>query len=100
MAKRTKKSKKSNKYAYLWAISLCLSFLLVPAIQKISAQPVFPPPAPIANNANFGANIQRTMGLLASSTPTNRKPVRILFYGQSITEQQWSQDVANDIKKR
>ncbi len=100
MAKHTKKNKKSNKYAYLWTLGLCLSFLLVPAIQKINSQPVFPPPALIANNANFGANIQRTMGLLASSTPTNRKPVRILFYGQSITEQQWSQDVANDIKKR
>jgi hypothetical protein len=97
---RAKNSKKSNKYGYLWALGICLSFLLVPAIQKIAAEPGFPLPAPIANSANFGANIQRTMGLLASSTPTNRKPVRILFYGQSITQQKWSQDVANDIKKR
>ncbi|MEG4506413.1 SGNH/GDSL hydrolase family protein [Microcoleus sp. F6_B4] len=40
------------------------------------------------------------MGLLATSTPTERHQVRILFYGQSITLQEWSQDVANDLKQR
>jgi hypothetical protein len=81
---------------------LCLSLiiLLVPAFRQIAAETPFPLPAPLQNNAVFGSQIQRTMGLLATSTPTDRKPVRILFYGQSITKQQWSQDVANELKQR
>jgi lysophospholipase L1-like esterase len=40
------------------------------------------------------------MTLLATSTPQKRNAVRILFYGQSITEQQWSKAVADDLKAR
>ena len=40
------------------------------------------------------------MSLLATSTPGRRNPVRILFYGQSITKQEWSQQVAQDIRTR
>jgi len=40
------------------------------------------------------------MSLLATSTPGHRNPVRILFYGQSITKQEWSQQVAQDIRTR
>ena len=100
MAKRQRNSKKSKIYRYLWLLVLCLSFLLVPSIKKIAAQTPFPPPAPIENNANFGSRIQRTMGLLAVSTPAERRQVRILFYGQSITEQDWWKEVAQDLKQR
>ncbi|MEG4012105.1 SGNH/GDSL hydrolase family protein [Microcoleus sp. S11D4] len=100
MAKRQGNSRKSKIYRYLWPLCLCLSFLLVPLLPKISAETPFPPPAPLANNANFGARIQRTMGLLAASTPTERRQVRILFYGQSITQQDWWKDVAKDLKQR
>lgn len=44
--------------------------------------------------------VQRTMDLLATSTPAHRQPVRILFYGQSITKQEWSQLVARDLRVR
>lgn len=103
MAKPKKHTKKSNKHTWLWVLaicSLCLSFLLIPAFRQLAAEPRFPLPAPILNNAALGARIQRTMGLLAASTPTDRKSVRILFYGQSITQQKWSEDVANDLKQR
>jgi hypothetical protein len=40
------------------------------------------------------------MTLLATSTPKKRNPVRILFYGQSITEQDWSKRVADDLRRR
>jgi hypothetical protein len=40
------------------------------------------------------------MRLLATSTPTRRNTVRILFYGQSITEQDWSRQVADDLRRR
>lgn len=48
----------------------------------------------------FGKNVQRTMRLLAESTPGHRHTVKILFYGQSITEQGWWKIVADDLRKR
>ena len=47
-----------------------------------------------------GAHIQRTMSLLASSTAERRNRVRILFYGQSITGQDWWKEVADDLRAR
>jgi hypothetical protein len=60
----------------------------------------YPAPAPEADAATFGRGIQRTMTLLATSTPERRRKVRILFYGQSITEQAWTKAVADDLRKR
>lgn len=40
------------------------------------------------------------MTLLATSTPEHRNHVRILFYGQSITEQEWAKQVAGDLRRR
>ena len=64
--------------------------------------PEFPLPATASPEASakFGENIQRTMTLLATSTRTHRKRVKILFYGQSITEQTWSKTVADDLRRR
>lgn len=60
----------------------------------------FPPPAPATDDSNFGAGIGRTMTMLATSTPEHRHSVRILFYGQSITKQDWWTEVVKDLKKR
>lgn len=40
------------------------------------------------------------MALMVNSTPQRRNTVRILFYGQSITKQEWSRAVANDLRAR
>lgn len=40
------------------------------------------------------------MTLLATSTPQHRNHVRVLFYGQSITEQEWSKQVAGELRSR
>jgi hypothetical protein len=59
--------------------------------------------APLGDNPDtslFGAGIQRTMTLLANSTPEKRNPVRILFYGQSLTKQEWTRKVADDLRAR
>ena len=42
------------------------------------------PPDPEPDQPFFGGRIQRTMSLLAHSSPARRQTVRILFYGQSI----------------
>lgn len=47
-----------------------------------------PPVAESEDAPFFGANLGRTMTLLETGGQT-RRPVRILFYGQSITAQQW-----------
>jgi hypothetical protein len=47
-----------------------------------------------------GRNIQRAMTLLATSTPQKRNTVKVLFYGQSITEQSWARMVADDLRRR
>ena len=38
-------------------------------------------------------HLRRSLTLMQSSTPTDRKTVRILFYGQSITQQSWWREV-------
>ena len=43
-------------------------------------------------------NIRRTLTLLSTSTPEHRNTVRILFYGQSITLQDWSWAVAQSLR--
>ena len=48
----------------------------------------------------LGVGIQRSMTLMATSTPEHKNTVRVLFYGQSITEQNWSKLVADDLRKR
>jgi hypothetical protein len=51
-------------------------------------------------NADFGRGLTRTMHLLASSTPEKRNTVRILVYGQSISQQEWWKEVKRDLEER
>jgi hypothetical protein len=60
----------------------------------------FPPAPQVKDPSVMGLGIQRTMTLLASSTAQHRNHVRVLFYGQSITEQEWSKQVAVDLRAR
>lgn len=60
-------------------------------------QVTYPKPE-IAVEAEFGAKVQRTMRLLAESTEENPNTVKILFYGQSITKQDWTREVARYLK--
>ncbi len=59
----------------------------------------FPKPKSLTDEP-AGRNLQRTMRLLATSTPEHRNTVRVLFYGQSITEQKWSKLVEEDLRRR
>jgi len=60
----------------------------------------FPVPAPGDLAAQFGAHVQKTMALLATSTPEQRHHVRILVYGQSISEGVWWRHVERDLRAR
>lgn len=82
-----------KKFTGLMAFLLC-------AISSLLAEAPFPPPQHLGEVGAHGRNIQRTMRLLATSTPEHRNTVRILFYGQSITEQKWSKQVADDLRSR
>lgn len=57
-------------------------------------------PGTVRDPARYGAGLKRTLYLLASSTPTQRHTVRILFYGQSITKQEWWIQVVDKLRER
>lgn len=56
--------------------------------------PLLAPPVPL------GSRIQRTMKLLATSTPPHRNKVRILCYGQSIMAQAWWRVLQAELHQR
>ncbi len=78
----------------LFARALCF-FAALPVLAAD-----FPPVRFLGDPANHGRNIQRTMRLLAESTAEAPNTVRVLFYGQSITEQGWWKIVADDLRAR
>lgn len=84
------------RYALLLLASLLPGF----TASKAADPAEFQEPTNLGAVAGYGRNIQRTMRLLAESTPEDRNTVRVLFYGQSITEQGWWKLVADDLKKR
>ncbi|MDF1862666.1 MAG: hypothetical protein P1U87_20785 [Verrucomicrobiales bacterium] len=82
--------------------TLFIASLLAVSSFPISAEDPKPPirPVPAGDTSSFGSKIQRTMGLLATSTAERRNPVKILFYGQSVTRNPWWEDVAGDLRSR
>ncbi|HTE19657.1 MAG TPA: GDSL-type esterase/lipase family protein, partial [Armatimonadota bacterium] len=83
----------------LLALSAGEAARLVPLPPPDPPRPARGPQVP-ADADVLGRGIQRTMTLLATSTPQRRNRVRILFYGQSITEQDWSKQVTAKLKER
>jgi len=60
----------------------------------------YPAPKPPHDTSQYGKHFQRSMTLMATSTPEQRHTVRVLFYGQSIVGQQWHTMVVDDLKER
>jgi hypothetical protein len=84
--------------------SVAMPFLLAALSCVVVAQADQPPAVDDASfiqtpSIPFGSRIQRTMKLLATSTPEHKHRVRILFYGQSITNG-WTDIVLKNLKKR
>ncbi|MDF1744585.1 MAG: SGNH/GDSL hydrolase family protein [Gimesia sp.] len=82
--------------------ALILSIALTAFSPDLNAQRTskFAKAEPAGKPVTFGAKIQRTMTLLATSTTEKRNRVRILFYGQSVTRNPWWEVVADDLRKR
>ncbi|MDX2190682.1 MAG: Ig-like domain-containing protein [Bacteroidota bacterium] len=80
-------------------IFLLLFVLTTLVSNRTFSQLPYPLPAP-QDTTQFGRYLQRTMKLLATSTPTKRNTVKILVYGQSIAKQEWSDTVRKYLKIR
>ncbi len=87
-----------TKTMKLFFASLLLFFFVVSCLQAAETPPY--PATKFPDASSWGKNIQRTMRLLATSTAEKRNTVRILFYGQSITEQKWAKLVEEDLRRR
>lgn len=81
-----------------------LAVAMIAAVAPLvgAAEPGGPYPAAprTSPEASHGRGIQRPMTLLATSTPQKRNTVKVLFYGQSITQQDWWKEVARDLRER
>ncbi|MDX2110171.1 MAG: BACON domain-containing carbohydrate-binding protein [Verrucomicrobiota bacterium] len=77
-----------------WIIPAALLFTGVASLSAL------PAPAPAADTSSYGKQITRTMQLLATSTPEHPNTVRIIIYGQSISQQKWWLSVIQDLRDR
>lgn len=79
----------------------CLTYLLTILAVSAGAESSLPAvPDPPPNAAQLGSKIQRTMTLLATSTPERHNRVKVLVYGQSISRGPWSGEVAGYLRKK
>jgi hypothetical protein len=76
------------------------ALLLLAPLAVAAAAPGFPPPKSLGPTETYGANLQRSMALMAGSTGLKRNTVRILFYGQSITAADWTKVVAERLRRQ
>ena len=78
-----------------WSLLACACLVLaVCANGQSYPMPVKP------DTTHAGRYLQRTMHLLASSTADKKNTVKILVYGQSISEQSWWLEVRRDLLER
>ncbi|MDX2197118.1 MAG: T9SS type A sorting domain-containing protein [Cytophagales bacterium] len=76
-------------------------FSIIISISAICTKAQLPYILPAAQDTTqFGRYLQRSMKLLATSSPSKRNTVKIMVYGQSIAKQEWSDTVRKLLKKR
>lgn len=107
--------KRENRWfrALAWMTPFAATYLLASAISdaqqngsgnavaaNVAVADDFPSPKSLGDVSQYGRRIQRTMRLLSESTAEKPNTVRILFYGQSITEQKWAEQVERSIRLR
>jgi hypothetical protein len=77
-----------------WLLAGLALALPLPAQTK----PPFPAPTQLELKDELGRGVQRFMQRIEASTPQHKYTLRILFYGQSITEQAWAKRVADHLR--
>lgn len=73
-------------------VAVLVFFGWLTSVSMFSA-PAYPPVSVRPPDGEQREHLRRSLTLLANSTPTDRKTVRVLFYGQSITQQAWWKEV-------
>jgi len=76
----------------------CALTVFVPLARAQQGADLPAPPTPEDDSA-LGRGIQRSMTLMATSTPEKHHKVKVLYYGQSITNQQWTDEVTRYLKE-
>jgi hypothetical protein len=61
---------------------------------------VYPPPLDLGPVNQYGRSLQRSVRLMADSNPAKKRTVKVLFYGQSITQQAWTQWIGEGLQRR
>jgi hypothetical protein len=79
--------------------ALCGALAATAAEPSAAATASMPPVPSWVPDPAQREGLRRSLTLLASSTPENRHKVRVLFYGQSITQQGWWEDVAGYLRR-
>jgi len=85
---------RARRLAGHWQRSFALIVVTVLASGGLQAAAEFIPPLPFQPPVVERTNLLRSLSLLQSSTIEHPARVRVLFYGQSITEQAWWRQVA------
>lgn len=80
-----------------WLLAALLMVFLPLDAARADAPPY--PPVSLLPEPHRGEHLQNVLRLLAISNQDGWTPVRILFYGQSITEQRWSGAVADYLRQ-
>jgi len=79
--------------------AVCLVALATLAHAAAKPTFTFVPPDRPRDILTACAHIQRPMTLMATSTAQKRNRVRVLLYGQSITRQAWTREVADHLRQ-
>jgi hypothetical protein len=78
--------------------TLALTFVCLLWQIPLRAAVSYPAPPPWQPDPEQREHLRRSLTLLSTSTPADRKTVRVLFYGQSITQQGWWKEVENYLR--
>jgi hypothetical protein len=91
-------SQNSKDIKRVSSFCLLLVFCIFINAGYLPAQP-YPMPV-LPDTSKLGQYTSRTMNLLHNNTPGKRNDIRILVYGQSISEQEWWLEVKREIMER
>ncbi|HWH68628.1 MAG TPA: hypothetical protein VNT26_04550 [Candidatus Sulfotelmatobacter sp.] len=82
----------------MYKIVFCILAIAAALTHSAQAAPSYPAPPAWQPDPKQREQLRRSLTLLETSTPAQRHTVRVLFYGQSITQQSWWKEVAQYLR--